>query len=313
MELSPILLFVYNRPQHTKKVLDALANNFEAQFSTLIIFSDGLKDNVSEKEIELKNQLSEIIKSENRFKEVIIHESKINKGLAKSIIKGVTESVQQYGKVIVLEDDIIVSNYFLKFMNDALDTYQDVKEVMHVSAYIYPFNKSKSSGTFFYKPTSCWGWATWKDSWSFFEKNPEKQIQQFEYLNAWDEFTVNQSMPTFRDQLFQNLNGEINTWAIFWYASVFLNGGTSLHPLNSLTLNIGMDGSGENCGDLDEYNPYNKEIYQFPIQINKKNDFVSLNENRKVYHYIQKNINLKKSPTQLSLRDKFYLFRQKFF
>jgi hypothetical protein len=108
--------------------------------------------------------------------------------------------------------------------------------------------------TFFIKPTSCWGWATWKHAWAYFEKNVEKQIQQLEDKNAWKDFTLNNAYPSFKEQLFLNREGKLNTWAIFWYTSVFLKDGLSLHPGKSLVQNIGHDGTGENCGSNIQFN-----------------------------------------------------------
>ncbi len=311
ISLAPILLFVYNRPDHTSKVLEALARNKEAKTSDLIIFSDGLKNDASETEKKNKARLTEIIEKETRFSRVIINQSNKNKGLAKSIIEGVTDTLKKYESVIILEDDIVVSEYFLKYMNDALVTYRNSKKVMHVSGYSLPFYKGTKQETYFFNPCSCWGWATWRDAWSCFEKNAAKQIEEIESRKSWDEFTIQNSLPTYKIQLYQNLSGEINTWAIFWYASVFLKGGTSLHPLISMTRNIGFDGSGEHCGDW-ESNPYDSLIYNHPVKIRRKYFYKSTKILQQLILYVEQTMN-NRFYTHLSRRDKFYLFRQKFF
>ncbi len=311
ISLAPILLFVYNRPDHTSKVLDALARNKEAKTSDLIIFSDGLKNDASESEKKNKARLTEIIEKENRFSSVIINQSIKNKGLATSIIEGVTDTLKNYESVIILEDDIVVSEYFLKYMNDSLRIYKKSHKVMHISGYSLPFYTGLKQDTYFFKPCSCWGWATWRDSWASFEKNVEKQIQEIEDRNAWDEFTIENSLPTYKIQLYQNLSGEINTWAIFWYASVFLKGGTSLHPLISMTSNIGFDGSGEHCGEW-QNNPYGSLVYQNQVKIKRKYFYQSKKIIKQLIFYVEKTMN-NKLISELTFRDKFYLLRKKIF
>ena len=280
-ELAPIALFTFNRPKHTQIVLDNLALNPESEYSNLFIFCDGPKMDTIDDEILKIEQVRKIAYSEKRFKNVKVFIQEQNKGLASSIIDGVTELVNRFGKVIVLEDDILVSNGFLLYMNEALRVYEYSNKVMHISGWVFPFhNENYKLDTFFHKPCSCWGWATWKRSWDCFEKNPEKQIKEMDRLNKWDEFTIFGTYPSFRDQVYQNFNGSINTWAIFWYLSVFLKNGTSLHPTISMVQNIGFDGSGVNNGNWDVNNPYiwNKLAEFIPVK--KKYFFNSNRENR---------------------------------
>ena len=309
--LAPIVLFVYNRPDHTQKVLDALKNNPEAKDSELFVYCDGAKENATDSEKEKIEETRQVIREILGFKRVSLIESQINKGLANSIIEGVTEIVNKYGRIIVLEDDIATSSGFLKYMNDALEIYSSSKKVMHISAYIFPFNDTKKKYVFFSKPTTCWGWATWKDSWKHFEKNVDKQIDILNKGNHWNKFTLNNSFPSFRNQLFQNKFGQINTWAIFWYTSVFMKNGICLHPSISLTNNIGLDGSGENCGEFSEiYNPYFNEKLADYIPVKRKWFQLSIKENRLLEKfYIEKIYNSK----YYSRRDKFYIFRKKYF
>ncbi len=308
--LAPIVLFVYNRPDHTQKVLDALKNNPEAKDSELFVYCDGAKENATDSEKEKIEETRQVIREILGFKRVSLIESQINKGLANSIIEGVTEIVNKYGRIIVLEDDIATSSGFLKYMNDALEIYASTKKVMHISGYVFPFQDTNKKYVFFSKPTSCWGWGTWKESWSFFEKNVDYQIEQIEKRNLWEKFTVNNTFPSYRDQLFQNKSGQISTWAIFWYASVFLKNGLSLHPSISLTNNIGLDGSGEHCGDFKlEDNPYYNIELADTIFVKKKYYFSSIKENKLLEKfYTEKIFNGK----YLSTRDKLYLFRKKY-
>ena len=305
--LSPIILFVYNRPWHTKQTLDALSKNILAENSTLYIFCDGPKELADELEIKMIHETRNIANREKRFKEVIVKEKKNNKGLADSVIDGVTEIVNKYGKIIVLEDDIVTSAGFLKYMNDALNVYENIEKVMHISGYMFPV-REKMSETFFIQPTSCWGWGTWSRAWLKFEKNPKKQIELIAY-KGWNKFTINGSNPAFKNHLEMNLNGNLNTWAIFWYASVYLNDGVSLHPYPSLVQNIGFDGSGVHCDrEVDLKNPYiNRELAK-SINIEKKNKFINKKELLSIELFYRRINNL---PKEVNLRDRFYLFRKK--
>jgi hypothetical protein len=284
-----------------------LAKNSLATESILYIYCDGFKKNISKEEINCIIETREIANRENRFKKVIVKISEKNKGLASSIIEGVTEVVNESGKVIVLEDDIVTSTGFLSYMNEALNIYENDNKVMHISGYMYPI-KHKSQGTFFIKPTSCWGWATWKSSWRFFEKDVHKQINEIEIRNAWSEFTLNNACNSFKDQLYLNKEGLLNTWAIFWQTSVFLNNGLSLHPYPSLVQNIGLDGTGVNCEKMD-FNPFHWEILAESVDVKK----IKIKKNIKLTRKLEFFFNSFTKSKKINLRDRFYLLRKKIF
>lgn len=242
MRFSPIVLFTYNRLHHTEQTVKALKENFYADKSELFIFSDGPKKGDEKKVKEVRK----FLKSIKGFKNITIVERSENFGLAKNIIDGVTRVINQYGKIIVLEDDIITSPFFLKYMNEALEFYKDNGKVMHISGYIHPINNKGLPDFFFIKPTSCWGWATWKRAWQFFKKDCDHFMKLFDKKMIYD-FNLNNTYD-YWSQMVANKKGKIDTWAIFWYASVYINGGLSLHPKFSFTNNIGHDGSGVHCG-----------------------------------------------------------------
>ena len=153
---APIALFVYNRPGHTQQTVEALLKNELAMESDLFIFSDAAKSS----EIEVKvNAVREFIKSISGFRSLTIIERESNLGLANSIIDGVTNLCNEYGQVIVLEDDLVTSPFFLKYMNDGLNYYRDEEQVISIHGYIYPFD-AKLPETFFLRGADCWGWAT---------------------------------------------------------------------------------------------------------------------------------------------------------
>jgi len=268
--MAPIVLFVYNRPLLTQKVVEALSRNEEAKCSDLFIFSDAAKNDDKSENVK---QVRNYIKTIRGFKSITIKEQTQNQGLAKSIIDGVTEVVNKFGKIIVLEDDIETSPYFLKFMNDALNFYENEKRVWNVTAYQFPVDTSKLPNAFFSYFSSCWSWGTWKDRWAHFDKNPDKYISQMSKkdIHRFDYYGTNEMY----SQIVMNKTGQLNTWAIFWYVVQFVNNGLALFPSKSLVNNIGMDCSGTHCAKTDMFNnniDFEKTVFDFsaiPIEENK--------------------------------------------
>ncbi|WP_278629798.1 glycosyltransferase [Parabacteroides goldsteinii] len=242
MKLAPIVLFVYNRIIHTKKVVTALLQNEYASESDLIIYSDGFKNEIIRPEVEA---VRDFLNSITGFKSVTIFKRSENWGLANNIIDGVTSVVNQYGKIIVLEDDLLVSRYFLKYMNEALDFYENEKKVVSIHGYVYPVRKSLPE-TFFIKGADCWGWATWKRGWDLFCSDGKVLLNEIDKQNLKKEFDFNNSYPYYR-MLKHQIEGKNNSWAVRWYASAFLYNKLTLYPGRSLVNQIGMDGSGTHC------------------------------------------------------------------
>lgn len=265
MKYSPIVLFLYNRPEHTKLTLNALANNPEARDSELFIYCDGLKPNCSESDHEKVNAVRQIADEENRFKKVNVIYREENLGLANSIISGVTEIVNQFGRIIVLEDDLVPSVGFLKYMNEALDLYENEDKVGCIHAWNYDLDASEyKDSTFFLLGGDCWGWATWKRSWNLFE--PIGNTSLDEIKNKKLEYSFNRNgTHAFVEMLEDQINGKNDSWAIRWHASLFLKGKFCLHPTRTIVKNIGFDNTGVHCGSDD--------IIQKPI------DFIDLKKN----------------------------------
>lgn len=241
--LAPIVLFVYKRPWHTKKTIEALKKNVLSSKSELFVYCDAPRNEFDEEKVA---EVRKYIKTIEGFKNVVIIKREKNWGLANSIIDGVTTIINQYGKIIVLEDDHVTGTYFLRFMNEALETYKNEDKVFGITGFAYPLKTVNNiNNTFFLKDEGCWGWATWRRAWSYFEKDTNKLIQTFtkEMINT---FNFEGSMD-FWSQVIQNKQGKIDSWAIYWYATVFLNNGLYLHPKNSFVQNIGLDGSGVHC------------------------------------------------------------------
>lgn len=263
-KFAPIALFVYNRPQHTERTVKFLKQNELASESRLFIFSDGAKTTADDDKVK---EVREFIKKIDGFKSVELIESKTNLGLANSIISGVTRLTKEYGQVIVFEDDLISSPYTLTYFNEALNRYRDQEKVMHIGAYMYVLGDKNLPQSFFYRAATSWGWATWDRAWQNFEPNIDTLIKQFDTKKR-NAFSIEKSM-NFWKQMQGFKKGKNNSWAIRWYASIFLKGGLTLNPSQSLVNNIGHDGTGVHSGMNDIYNVIinPKSIKEFPTVI----------------------------------------------
>ncbi|MEM9435103.1 MAG: glycosyltransferase [Pseudomonadota bacterium] len=245
---APVAVFAYARPDHLRRTLASLAANTLASETQLIIFCDGPR---SEEDAPRVRDVREVAEAATGFKSVEIRARDENVGLAANIIEGVTQVANAHGRVIVVEDDMVLAPGFLSFMNAALDRYADEPKVWHVSGWNYPIDSEGLPETFFWRCINCWGWATWADRWAHFQKDPDRLLADWN-MPTIDRFTLDRAEPDFWLHVELNASGRMNTWAIFWYASVFENGGLCLSPTQSLVRNIGFDGSGEHCGDEDD-------------------------------------------------------------
>lgn len=282
MSLAPIVLFVYNRPDHTLKTLEALSSNYLANESDLYIFSDGLKNCPSIKDKDGVKRVRKVIHSKKWCKNVYIIERNENWGLAKSITKGVSQIVNEYDRVIVLEDDIVTSSSFLKYMNSALTFYEKYPNVMHIAGYMFPIENNLPS-TFFYNANSCWGWATWKRAWKSYNNDIEFLHKNLLAKVNFTQKDYNKGQgKEFYYQLEQNLIAKMSTWAVRWHTSIYLKGGFCLHPNKSLVRNIGVDGSGQNSGILN---------FKINAELTDTNEFVfysNIEENNEAIRLVKK-------------------------
>ena len=247
-KFAPIALFTYCRLDHTIRTVESLACNYLAQDSELIIFSDAAK---SEAQINQVREVREYIQKIEGFKSVTIVEREFNLGLSRSIIDGVTTVVNKYGRIIVLEDDMVTSQYFLTYMNEALEKYADDERVVSIHGYMYPVKQSLPEA-FFLPGADCWGWATWKRGWTCFNSDGQflldelkrrKLVHAFDYKGAYH----------FSKMLEGQIKGINDSWAVRWYASAFLAGKLTLYPGRGLVHNIGQDGSGTHRGESEDF------------------------------------------------------------
>ena len=260
--LSPILLFVYNRLTHTQRCVEALLRNPLASESELFVYSDGAKDASQQETV---NEVRNYIHSISGFKNIIVTERNENWGLARNIIDGVTTQVNKYGRVIVLEDDLVVAPHFLKFMNDALEAYKNEPQVGHIQGCDFTQDPTLPD-TFLIKWTGSWGWATWDRAWKHFNPNGKALLQELEARKLTYTFDFDGKYGYTR-MLRRQIEGKNNSWAIRWNASLFLKGILSLNVGRSLVQNEGFDGSGTNCGGGGLYASqlYLKELPVVPI------------------------------------------------
>ncbi len=243
---APIALFVYNRPEHTRKTVESLAKNDLSTQSDLFVFADGPREHDDLGNI---RQVREYIRSIRGFKSIHFHEKEKNAGLARSIIEGVTRVTSEAGRVIVVEDDMVCSPFFLKYMNDALELYESDPRVCCIHGYVFPTGE-RLPETFMLRGGECWGWAAWKRSWDLFEPDGVKLLRRITERGLQREFDLQGSFPYTQMLKDQTLNKN-NSWAIRWRASTFLLGGLTLWPGTSLVRNIGHDHTGTHCGASD--------------------------------------------------------------
>jgi len=255
--LAPVALFVYNRPEHTRRTLESLRRNEGSDRSRLVIFSDGPREDASEDERHKIENVRHLIRENRWCAHCEIVESHKNMGLARSITSGVDSVLEMSKRIIVLEDDLELSPGFLRYMNRALDLYEDESRVYQVTGYMVP-NKRSAPSTGFLRIISSWGWGTWKRAWRHYDSDVAGLLEKVRNKGR-AEFDLGGVAHQFHD-LERNARGDLNTWAVRWYASVFLNDGLCLYPRNTLVKNIGIDGSGVNFRSLDAYGKWHARL-----------------------------------------------------
>ena len=276
MATAPILLFTYNRPEHTRRVIESLQLNALATESHLTIYSDHWKTSADRTFVEeVRNILSDGIVG---FASVTVIEQTENKGLAQSIISGVSKALEEHERVIVLEDDLVVAPYFLQFMNDALETYKDEPRVGHIQACDFTQDTSLPE-TFLIKWTGSWGWATWKRAWQHFNPDGKALLTELRERKLTRTFDFNGNYG-FTRMLRRQIEGKNNSWAIRWNASLFLKDILSLNVGKSLVQNEGFDGSGTNCGSG---GLYSSQLWLQPLSVEKISPIEENKAARKVY------------------------------
>lgn len=273
--LAPITLFTYNRLWHTWQTIEALQRNELALESDLFVFSDGPRSESDRKQVA---EVRKYLKSIKGFRQVTVIERDHNLGLAESIITGVTEIVTRYGRVITLEDDMLTSPFFLRYMNDALEFYKDEERVISIHGYLYPLGASLPE-TFFLRGADCWGWATWKRGWDRFEPDGRKLLKELQERNLQKRFDLNGAHPYTRMLRWQ-ARGVLDSWAIRWHASAFLAEKLTLYSGRSLIANIGLDASGAHCSPTHRFDV---DLADKPVKI----DVIPIEEHAEARRFLE--------------------------
>jgi hypothetical protein len=258
-----VVIFTYDRPDHLERLLYTYYKNQISVLLPTTIYMDAPKSSEAKK---AQIKTTKIINRYNDvFKNIKLIKRKINLGSKMNIITGITESFDNFKKLIILEDDLVLSENFLEFLSVCLEYFEGSEYVYHISGCSLIEN-TPTLDPYFTKYMNCWGWGTWKDKWqqlcpssrSYKYDMNKDEIYNFNFDNSHD----------FHRQLYENRKGMISTWAILWYACIFKNDGLCLSPGISLVDNKGNDGSGERHGKVMPI-PFvdQKPSMQFPSEI----------------------------------------------
>jgi hypothetical protein len=241
--------------------------------SSVVVYIDGPKNEYDEQQ---QSKINDYLKGDFPFKSLEIRASSSNKGLANSIRLGVSRMLEDNSKVIVLEDDLVLASTFLDYMNQALDFYMDQPKVASIHGFQYPLKRPVDNPVFF-RGADCWGWATWSDRWSTVSFDSQYLLDQIRDLQLIDSFNLDGGMDYY-GMLKDQANGRVDSWAICWHASMFIQEKFTLFPAASLVQNNGNDGSGVHSGvnDFFETELFEQNSWQFPIHIEESMIFRNL-------------------------------------
>jgi hypothetical protein len=235
--LAPIAIFTYNRFVYLKILINSLKKNSLSKNSVVFIFSDGWKNDKDKKHVlNVRKYIANIL----GFKKVIIILRSKNFGLSKNIISGINFIFKKYKKVIILEDDLKLSKYFLKYMNDGLKIYKNEAKVSSIHGWSFPIKFKKIEDYFFIRGADCWGWGTWKRAWKKFNPNGKQLLDKINRRNLANLFNLDRSFDYLK-LLKDQVRKKNDSWAIRWHASIFLENMLTLYPKISLVQNIGTN------------------------------------------------------------------------
>jgi hypothetical protein len=267
MNLAPIALFVYNRVDCAMQTLKQLQKNKLADQSILYIYSDGPKNDSVQGDVEKINEVRKMIRKEQWCMEVYITESSINLGLADSIVKGVSEIVNKYGKIIVLEDDLLTSVCFLEYLNEGLIKYEKEEKILQVTGYTYPVETKFKNESFFLPIGNSLGWGTWKRAWNLYNHYPEDYKILKKNLKIRKKFDFDDTCPC-SDMLIRQIEDNIDSWYIKWQWAIFKNQGLALYSDRTLISHIGFEHDSthtiKNVKDFNKYWIENYSIKSYP-------------------------------------------------
>jgi hypothetical protein len=248
MSPAPIVVFAYRRPDHLKRVLGALAANSGVADSPLFIYCDGARNSADLPEVTAARAVA---RAASGFASVEIMERPTNCGLSDSILSGVTEICDRFGRAIVLEDDVLPTQFFLQYCNQALDRYANDDRIISVGCHTFT-SGIELPETFLLNMPDCWGWGVWRRSWKRFNRDGAELLSQISDRGLSDGFDFGGAYP-YTQMLRSQVVGGNQSWAIRWYAHAFLERKLTLYPARAVTTNIGFDGTGTHGGSRDSY------------------------------------------------------------
>ena len=269
---SPIAFFCYKRPDHVRRTLGALRANYLAPQSKLFIFSDGPRDEQSREGVE---QVRQYLHQVDGFASIEIIERDRNYGCAKNIIDGITQVVNEFGRVVIVEDDVLASPYFLNYINEALEIYKDDEKVCSAVGFCPNYGKNVQLPQSFFTRDGIWGWGTWQRAWKDYEYDADKLLSQLISKGILEEFDAGLKQQFYSNMLRSQAAGRLDTWDVQWRAVNFLHDRLSLFPGKTLTINIGLDGSGSHgqLGDNESVNTVLADSYEplkrIPVELNQ--------------------------------------------
>jgi len=243
--IAPVVLFVYNRPYHTKKTIDCLLRNKYALESDLLIYSDASKN---EKEFALVDSVRKYIKTIKGFKKIEIIERESNYGLANNIISGVSDVIKIYKKVIVLEDDLITSPFFLLYMNEVLNKYENNDKIFSVTGFSFKeqlleFKKEYKYSVFFNIRPMSWSWGTWYNRWENIKWDLKEEYNELK-INKKKRMLLNRGGTDLFYMLESQMNKVVDSWYVRWSYNAIMSRKYTVYPVTSYVLNHGHDGTG---------------------------------------------------------------------
>lgn len=283
MRYSPLAIFCFNRLDKLKLLIKSLEKNPECNFTTAYFFVDIPVEGKNN----LTKEILDFIYKIEVFKDKKIILRDLNFGLSKNISEGIDFVLKENHKIICLEDDLIVSQNFLNYMNNCLEYYEQEKSVWHINGWCYPQLRTSKSKIVVGKLMNSWGWATWSDRWSQHDERKNNIISTFDDSTRRN-FNF-YGLTNWEQQLKDNDSGKISTWAIYWYQTIFLKNGLTIYPVKSHVFNNGMDGSGVNSGvsklfDV-KLNNSKSVNFQKTLKLNKVNNFFTLLFYLKIFYF----------------------------
>lgn len=240
MHNAPVVVFAYKRPRHLEQALRGLAANDLAAESPLIIFCDGPKPTATEADKQAIGEVRRIAHAATGFASLEVVEAHANKGLARSVIDGVTRVVKEHGRVIVVEDDAVLAPHFLRFMNDALETYARDEQVFSVGGWSYYADPEVLGATYLIRYPDSLTWAVWERSWRHMREDGAALLEELEHRGLLKSLDADGRVSYFSHMLEDQVRGRIDSWAIRWTASCVLRGGLSVFPGRPVSLHNGF-------------------------------------------------------------------------